>query len=199
MSLRANELADLGSVHLGCDRPRRRHPVAAARGQARFKELTDGPHRGDGPAHLGVAAGEVRPLPGRRNVVLTRQADYVAEGAEVVTSLEDALAGRRRVGDRRRRNLRAGAAATPTRCEVTEVDIDLPPRGRRRSRAGARRAWVAEDGDWQASSSGLRYRFSSYRGDEAHAPIRRAGWPSRLRVSPSRSRAARSPGPTCAG
>ena len=32
----------------------------------------------------------VRPLPGRRNVVLTRQADYMAEGAEVMTS-----AGRR--------------------------------------------------------------------------------------------------------
>ena len=29
-----------------------------------------------------------RPLPGRRNVVVTRNADYRAEGAEVVPSLE---------------------------------------------------------------------------------------------------------------
>jgi dihydrofolate reductase len=32
-----------------------------------------------------------RPLPGRRNVVLTRQADWQAEGAETVRSLDDAL------------------------------------------------------------------------------------------------------------
>ena len=32
-----------------------------------------------------------RPLPGRRNVVVTRNADYRAEGAEVVPSLEEAF------------------------------------------------------------------------------------------------------------
>ncbi len=33
-----------------------------------------------------------RPLPGRRNMVVTRQADWTAEGVEVFGSLEDALA-----------------------------------------------------------------------------------------------------------
>lgn len=33
-----------------------------------------------------------RPLPGRRNIVITRQADFEAPGAEVVNSLEAALA-----------------------------------------------------------------------------------------------------------
>ena len=33
-----------------------------------------------------------RPLPGRRNVVVSRQANYVATGAAVVTSLQSALA-----------------------------------------------------------------------------------------------------------
>jgi len=33
-----------------------------------------------------------RPLPGRRNVVVSRQTDYVAAGATVVTSLSDAVA-----------------------------------------------------------------------------------------------------------
>ncbi len=33
-----------------------------------------------------------RPLPGRRNIVITRNADYTAKGIEVVHSLEDALA-----------------------------------------------------------------------------------------------------------
>ena len=32
-----------------------------------------------------------RPLPGRTNVVITRQTDYVASGAHVVPSLDDAL------------------------------------------------------------------------------------------------------------
>jgi dihydrofolate reductase len=32
-----------------------------------------------------------RPLPGRRNVVLTRQSDWQAEGAETAASLDDAL------------------------------------------------------------------------------------------------------------
>ena len=34
---------------------------------------------------------KVRPLPGRRNVVLTRQSGWLAEGAEVVPSLDAAL------------------------------------------------------------------------------------------------------------
>lgn len=33
-----------------------------------------------------------RPLPGRRNVVVTRNKDYKAEGAETVSSLEEAVA-----------------------------------------------------------------------------------------------------------
>ena len=32
------------------------------------------------------------PLPGRTNIVITRQADYVAEGAKVVTTLDEAVA-----------------------------------------------------------------------------------------------------------
>ena len=31
------------------------------------------------------------PLPGRTNIVITRQADYVAEGAKVVTTLDEAV------------------------------------------------------------------------------------------------------------
>ena len=34
-----------------------------------------------------------RPLPGRRNIVVSRNADYVAAGAEVASSLDTALAG----------------------------------------------------------------------------------------------------------
>ena len=33
-----------------------------------------------------------KPLPGRQNIVITRQAEFVADGCDVVTSIEDAVA-----------------------------------------------------------------------------------------------------------
>jgi dihydrofolate reductase len=55
----------------------------------RFKNITMG-H----PIVMGRKTWESigRPLPGRRSIVVTRNRDYVADGAEVVTSLEEALA-----------------------------------------------------------------------------------------------------------
>jgi dihydrofolate reductase len=57
--------------------------------QAYFKRMTMG-H----PIIMGRKTWESigRPLPGRRSVVVTRNADYVAAGAEVVTGLDAALA-----------------------------------------------------------------------------------------------------------
>jgi len=54
----------------------------------RFKQLTM-----DKPVVMGRATWESigRPLPGRRMIVLTNRAGYVAEGCEVVKSLEAAL------------------------------------------------------------------------------------------------------------
>ena len=55
----------------------------------RFKELTMGK-----PIVMGRKTYDSigRPLPGRQNIVVTRQADYRPEGCTVVTSTEDALA-----------------------------------------------------------------------------------------------------------
>ncbi|WP_195914181.1 dihydrofolate reductase, partial [Brucella melitensis] len=55
----------------------------------RFKALTLGK-----PVIMGRRTWQSlgRPLPGRANIVITRDADFRAEGAEVVGSLEDALA-----------------------------------------------------------------------------------------------------------
>jgi dihydrofolate reductase len=57
--------------------------------QKRFRELTMG-H----PLIFGRKTFEIigRPLPGRKNIVLTRRRDYQAEGAVVARSLEEAFA-----------------------------------------------------------------------------------------------------------
>jgi dihydrofolate reductase len=56
--------------------------------QARFKRVTMG-H----PIIMGRRTWESigRPLPGRRNIVVTRDAAFTASGADVVTSFDDAL------------------------------------------------------------------------------------------------------------
>ena len=59
--------------------------------QARFKELTMGHTVVMGRRTWESLPAKVRPLPGRRNVVLTRQTDFLADGAVVVQSLDSAL------------------------------------------------------------------------------------------------------------
>jgi dihydrofolate reductase len=70
----------------------------------------------------------VRPLPGRRNVVLTTQADWSAPGAQRVASLEEALAACRAetevwvIGGAQ---LYAKALPLADRLVVTEIDADF--------------------------------------------------------------------------
>jgi dihydrofolate reductase len=129
---------------------------------SRFKDLTMGHTVVMGRRTWESLPARVRPLPGRRNVILTRQADYMAEGAVVVTSLEDALTDRDIwvIGGA---EIYALALPRATRCEVTEVDVDLPRRDDDAVAPVLGEGWLAEDADWQVSRDGLRYRFSSYR------------------------------------
>jgi dihydrofolate reductase len=60
---------------------------------ARFRELTLGATVVMGRATWESLPATVRPLPGRRNVVLTRRVDWQAPGALVARSLDEALAG----------------------------------------------------------------------------------------------------------
>ena len=59
---------------------------------ARFKALTTGSTVVMGRATWDSLPPSVRPLPGRRNVVLTRQPDWAADGAVVARSVTEALA-----------------------------------------------------------------------------------------------------------
>ena len=57
----------------------------------RFKELTVGRTVVMGRRTWESLPARFRPLPGRRNVVLTHQTDFMADGATVLQSLDDAL------------------------------------------------------------------------------------------------------------
>lgn len=110
-----------------------------------------------------------RPLPGRRNIVITRQADWQAEGAEVAHSLTDALAlAGLTPGSSRTWVIGGGqvfreAIALADRLEVTEID------GHYDGDAHAPEvdsAWIATAVEpasgWSTSRTGIRYRFVRY-------------------------------------
>ena len=71
---------------------------------------------------------DVKPLPGRRNIVVTRNAGYEAEGAETSDSLESALtlvAGESEVMVIGGAELFATALDTATRLHLTEVHAEI--------------------------------------------------------------------------
>jgi len=128
---------------------------------ARFKELTMGHTVVMGRLTWESLPGKVRPLPGRRNVVVTRQADYMADGATVVRGLDEVPADDEMwvIGGGQIYTL---ALPIATRCEVTEVEVDLPREDDDVVAPVLDEAWLGVEGDWMASTSGLRYRFTSY-------------------------------------
>ncbi|MFI7012250.1 dihydrofolate reductase [Streptomyces sp. NPDC050145] len=102
-----------------------------------------------------------RPLPGRRNIVLTRDPQWAAEGAERTGSVPEALA----LADGPAWVMGGGEiyrAALPhaTRLSVTEVDTTVD--GDTHAPVPGPEWKVTEDHDWQTSKTGLRYRIRLY-------------------------------------
>jgi dihydrofolate reductase len=127
----------------------------------RFKEVTVGHTVVMGRRTWDSLPARFRPLPGRANVVLTRQNDFVAQGATVVASLDDALTDPDTwvIGGEQIYTL---ALPRADRCEVTEIDIPL-----RRDDGDAvapvlDESWVGTPGEWHTSRAGVRYRFHRY-------------------------------------
>jgi len=127
----------------------------------RFKDVTMGHTVVMGRRTWESLPAKVRPLPGRRNVVLTRQADYLADGATVVGDLDAALTTEDTwvIGGSEIYHLALPAA---TCCRVTEVEIDLRLEDDDALAPMLDESWVGTSGDWQDSSSGLRYRFHTF-------------------------------------
>ena len=136
--------------------------------RARFAALTRGAVVVMGRATWESLPPRYRPLPGRRTVVLTGQDGWGAPGAEVARSLGQALAVGPGPGTG---DVWVVGGARPYaeamgRADVLEVtDVDLAVRGDTLA-PGIGPSWRADerDGDgWLTSTTGLRYRFSTYR------------------------------------
>lgn len=105
-----------------------------------------------------------RPLPGRRNIVVSRSDQWSDEGAERADSLAAALEATTTaevwvIGGGQ---LYADAIARADLLEVTQLDLDVDGD----TVAPALDDWVRvaadpEDG-WHVSRSGIRYRFETY-------------------------------------
>jgi dihydrofolate reductase len=103
-----------------------------------------------------------RPLPGRLNIVVTRNAGYAAPGATVVHSLEEA----QKVGAGGTAfviggaELYAHALPLAQRLELTEIDAEFP--GDAHFPAIDRVLWREAAHVGATSASGLAYAFVSY-------------------------------------
>ena len=96
---------------------------------ARFKALTMGHAVIMGRKTWDSLPAKFRPLPGRRNLVLTRNLDAALSGAEQFSSLEAALAacaGQERVFVIGGAEIYALALPLADRLELTEVEQDYP-------------------------------------------------------------------------
>ena len=128
---------------------------------AHFKEITAGHTVVMGRRTWDSLPTKFRPLPRRKNIVVSRQTDFVAEGATVVSSLDDALTDPDSwvIGGEQ---IYVLALPRADRCEVTEIDIDIPRHDGDAIAPVLDEAWVGTPGDWQTSDAGVRYRFHRY-------------------------------------
>lgn len=136
-------------------------PWSLPEDMAHFKRLTMGHTVVMGRRTWESLPVRFRPLPGRRNVVVSRNPVYRAEGAEVVDSIEAAITGADTwvIGGAEIYHL---ALPLATRCEVTEVGIDLHVRDDDTLAPMLDESWIGTTETWQDSGSGLRYRFYRY-------------------------------------
>ena len=131
---------------------------------SRFRDLTMGSTVVMGRATWESLPDKVRPLPGRRNVVLSRQPGWRAAGATAAGSLEEALEGGSDpiwvIGGA---SVYRSALPLADQIEVTEVDASFAGDAYAPAIGPEWRETAHEpDGGWQQSRSGLRYRTVSY-------------------------------------
>lgn len=127
----------------------------------RFKEITMG-H----PIIMGRKTFESfpkGPLPGRQNIVITRQSDYSHDGITVVGSFSDALAA---AGDANETFIIGGgeiyreAINEASRLYLTEIDAEVEEADTFFPAIDTKEWQVTEKGEWiEDERTGVRYRF----------------------------------------
>jgi dihydrofolate reductase len=132
---------------------------------AHFRALTRGATVVMGRATWESLPERFRPLPGRRNVVLSRRPGYRAAGADVRDSLDAALAdvegpvwviGGAQVYEQ--------AKSLADRATVTEVDVRVDGDALAPRLDGRWRRLATDPAEgWHRSTTGLAYRFVEYR------------------------------------
>ena len=95
-----------------------------------FKDTTKGHHVIMGRKNWESLPPKFQPLPDRTNIVITRQADYLAQGAVVVPTLEAALNLAKEAGEQEAFVIGGGeiyrmALGTADRIYLTEIDQDF--------------------------------------------------------------------------
>lgn len=106
-----------------------------------------------------------RPLPGRRNIVLTRDRAWSAEGAEVAHSVDEGLASLTGpvwgIGGA---EIYAALLPHADRLVVTEIDLDVAGDAFAPAVGPAWQRTVTDpETGWHTSDAGLRYRFTEWR------------------------------------
>ena len=129
---------------------------------AHFKKLTLGHPVIMGRKTWDSLPPKFRPLPGRQNVVITRQADWLVQGVLSADSLQDALAhcsGADEVWIIGGAQIYAQAEPLASKIEVTHIDKDFvgdafaPVLGVQ---------WVSSRSESHVSSTGLSFKFTTY-------------------------------------
>ncbi|HWA67360.1 MAG TPA: dihydrofolate reductase [Mycobacteriales bacterium] len=129
--------------------------------QARFKSLTMGATVLMGRLTWESLPPSVRPLPGRRNLVLTSDERWTADGAERMSSLDAAVAAT--TGDLwvvGGAAVYAAALPLADRLEVTYVDLCCP--GDVYAPPIDATWQQSADLGWQTSASGLRFKCATF-------------------------------------
>nr|WP_152910287.1 MULTISPECIES: dihydrofolate reductase [unclassified Pseudactinotalea] len=130
---------------------------------AHFKATTGSDPVIHGRTSFEALPAKFRPLPGRRNIVLTTRPDYDACGAEVVGSLAEALA---LVAGRDAWICGGGqvyADALPYADRLVVTELDLRVDGDAHAPRIGPEWHVVARGEWRTSRTGVSFRISEYR------------------------------------